>query len=75
MKNKNGIDKALIICMLVALIFTITMIILFCIFQAVPDTLIVSVFGALFGELGFCTILYRTKTKNKMEVNDGDHIE
>lgn len=70
-KKNDGINLALLICMIFALIFTITMIVIFCIFQATPDVLIGAVFTALFGELGFCTILYRTKHPERNDDNDG----
>ena len=61
----NTIDKILIFCTSLLLIFTITMIVIFCIYQNTPDVLIGAVFTALFGELGFCTLIYRVKYKIK----------
>lgn len=63
-KNKlNTIDKILIFCTVLLLIFTITMIIIFCIYQSVPDTLI----GAFFGAFGIETIntvmIYKDKKR------------
>ena len=43
----------------------IAMIVIFCIFQNTPDVLIGAVFTALFGELGFCTLIYKTKYGKK----------
>ena len=60
-KKNDGINLALLICMLFALIFTAVMTGIFCIYQSTPDVLIGAVFTALFGELGFCTILYKSK--------------
>ena len=40
----NTLDKILIGCAIFLIVFIITMIILFCIFEAVPDTLIECVF-------------------------------
>lgn len=69
----NTIDKVLIFCTVLLLIFTITMIVLFCIFQSVPDTLI----GAFFGAFGIETIntvmIYKDKkrrTRNGLERED-----
>ncbi len=64
MKN-DGLNLALKLCVIFALIFTIAMIVIFCIFQATPDVLIGAVFTALFGELGFCTLIYKTKYGKK----------
>lgn len=36
----NTIDKILISCAIAVIVFVITMIVIFCIYQAVPDTLI-----------------------------------
>lgn len=66
-KKNDGINAALTVCMIFALIFTISMIVIFCIYQETPDVLIGAVFTALFGELGFCTILYKSKTGVKSE--------
>ena len=41
----NTIDKILLACSIFLLLFTIVMIVIFCIYQSVPDTLIDSVFG------------------------------
>lgn len=64
MKKSDGfIDKVLIVVAIFDAIFVLTMIILFCIFQAVPDTLIIAVFGATFGEAGCCAAIFRSKIK------------
>ena len=59
----NTIDKILIFCTVLLLIFTITMIIIFCIYQSVPDTLI----GAFFSAFGIETIntvmIYKDKKR------------
>ena len=67
-KSKNdGLNAALIFCVVFAVLFTITMIVLFCIYQQTPDVLIGAVFTALFGELGCCTLIYKTKYPRKDE--------
>ena len=66
----KGIDIALIIVAVVDVIFTAAMIYLFYLFQSVPDSLIVAVFGATFGEFGFCTLVYKIKKGVK---TDGIH--
>lgn len=60
-KKNDGINKALKLVAIIDIIFTIVMIALFCLFQSVPDSLIVAVFGVTFGECGFCTLLYKIK--------------
>ena len=60
-KPNDGLNAALICCVIFAVLFTITMIVLFCLYQQTPDVLIGAVFAALFGELGCCTLLYKIK--------------
>lgn len=60
-KPNDGLNAALIFCVTFAVLFTITMIVIFCIYQSTPDVLIGAVFTALFGELGFCTLIYKVK--------------
>ena len=66
----NTIDKILIFCTVLLLIFTITMIIIFCIYQSVPDTLI----GAFFGAFGIETIntvmIYKDKKRRSHETDN-----
>ena len=60
-KPNDGLNLALALCVIFAVIFTICMIVLFCIYQSTPDVLIGAVFAALFGELGCCTLIYKVK--------------
>lgn len=60
-KPNDGLNAALIFCVIFAVLFTICMIVLFCIYQSTPDVLIGAVFAALFGELGCCTLIYKVK--------------
>jgi hypothetical protein len=60
----NTIDKILIFCTVLLLIFTITMIIIFCIYQSVPDTLIGAFFGAFSIETINTVMLYKQKRRN-----------
>ena len=60
-KPNDGLNAALIFCVIFAVLFTICMIVLFCLYQNTPDVLIGAVFTALFGELGCCTMIYKTK--------------
>lgn len=63
----NTIDKILIFCTVLLLIFTITMIIIFCIYQSVPDTLIGAFFSAFGIETINTVILYKEKNKRKRD--------
>lgn len=77
-KNKLGtLDKILIACFIALIIFTITMTVIFCIYQAVPDTLVVSFFAIFTGEAGCCTFIWKHKLKKKdddLEYIDMDDI-
>ena len=69
----NTIDKVLIFCTVTLLIFTVTMIVIFCIYQSIPDTLV----GAFFTAFGVETIntvmIYKDKKRrgnNEREVDE-----
>ena len=69
-KKRSTLDKVLLFCAISILVFTMTMIVLFCIFQSVPDTLIVSFFGVFTGEGCIC---WRIWAKKKgISLNDND---
>ena len=75
-KKNDGLNAALIFCVVFAVLFTICMIVLFCIFQNTPDVLIGAVFTALFGELGCCTLIYRVKYRKELkELKEVDDLE
>lgn len=76
MKDKLKIttDKALIFSAIMITIFTITMVIIFCLFQSIPDSLVVAFFGAFACEGGFCTFIHRMKKKCKSDC-DSDCVE
>ena len=59
--NVKGTSIVLIVLGIVDIIFVGVMIWLFYLYQSVPDSLIVAVFGATFGECGFCTLIYKIK--------------
>ena len=59
--NLKGTDIVLIIMAVLDIIFTTAMIYLFYLYQSVPDSLIVAVFGVTFGECGFCTLVYKIR--------------
>lgn len=59
----NTIDKILIGCAVFLGLFTLTMIILYCIFQSTPDTLIECVFGLFSGEAVITFLIWWIKKK------------
>lgn len=65
------LDKILIFIAALDVIFVIAMIIIFCQFQSVPDSLIIAVFGATFGECGCCSYIWKHK-KDKEIGGDSD---
>ena len=75
-KPNDGLNAALICCVVFAVLFTICIIVLFCMFQSTPDVLIGAVFAALFGELGCCTLIYKVKYpkafKDEEDLGDPD---
>ena len=73
MKKLNTIDKILIFCTVTLLIFTITMIVIFCIFQSVPDTLITVFFGAFSIETINTLMIY--KDKKRRSRNEKEHMD
>ena len=66
----NTIDKILIFCTVLLLIFTITMIIIFCIYQSVPDTLIGAFFSAFGVETINTVIIYKDKKRRSHETDN-----
>lgn len=67
MKKLNTIDKVLIFCTTILLIFTIVMVVIFCIYQSVPDTLIGAFFGAFSIETINTLMIYKDKNKRKRD--------
>lgn len=54
-------DVALLFSAIMLILFTITMIVIFCVYQSVPDSLIVAFFGAFGLEGGYCAFIHKTK--------------
>lgn len=73
MKKLNTIDKILIFCTALLLLFTITMIVIFCIYQSVPDTLITVFFGAFSIETINTLMIY--KEKKRRSRNEKEHMD
>ena len=63
-------NKCVIFLFVFLLIFTITMIVLYCVFQSVPDALIAAVYGFCGGECGFLALIKNCKTKHKKKNHD-----
>ncbi len=63
-------DKALIFSAIMILIFTVTMIVIFFMYQSVPDTLIVSFFGCFGLEGGYCAFIHKVKKDAKMKLGE-----
>ena len=69
----NTIDRILIFCTIMLLLFTITMIVIFCVYQSVPDTLITVFFGAFSIETINTLIIY--KEKKRRPKNESEHLD
>ena len=63
----NTLDKVLLTIGIADFIFVVAMIVIFCVYQSVPDTLIISVFSATFGECGCCSYIW--KHKKEMQID------
>ena len=59
----NTLDRILIGCAAFLVSFTITMVVVFILFQNVPDTLITSVFSVLGGEVTLTFIIWYIKKR------------
>lgn len=76
-KSLNTSTKILILLGITTLIFIIAMIIIFCIYQMVPDVLIERYFTCIVGEGGFLMIIKVVKTvveKRKDSLQDIDNL-
>lgn len=71
----NTIDKILIGLVGFLFGFTVTMIILFCIFQATPDVLIEVVFAACTSEAVLTFAIWRVKKKCGINKSKGDKTD
>ena len=63
----NTIDKILLGCAIFLIAFTITMIIIFCVFQSVPDVLIESVMSLFTGEAIVTFFIWWIKKKGQKD--------
>lgn len=69
-EKKSNLDKTLIFIAVLDTLFVIAMIVIFCLYQAVPDSLIVAVFAATFGECGCCSYIWKQKKIKQMQKED-----
>ena len=67
----STIDKILISCAIAVIVFTITMIVIFCIFQSVPDALIECFFSLFTGEAIITAVIWYVKKKYTREAKNG----
>ena len=63
----NTIDKILISCAIAVMAFTVTMIVIFCVFQSVPDTLIDNFFNLFTGETIITFLIWWIKKKGQKD--------
>lgn len=68
----NTIDKILIGCAITVIAFTITMIVIFCVFQSVPDTLIDNFFNLFTGEAVITFLIWWIKKKGQKNEKRSD---
>lgn len=68
-KKLSTIDKILIFCAVLLILFTVTMVVLFALYQCVPDTLI-TCFFACFGIESINTV--RIWKQKRKEVNNNE---
>lgn len=66
----STIDWVLFIIAVFDVVFVIAMIVIFCNFQAIPDTLIVVVGACTFGECGFCRSIYKDRKNREVSKED-----
>lgn len=68
----NTIDKILIGCAITVIAFTITMIVIFCVFQAVPDTLVDNFYNLFTGEAVITFLIWWIKKKGQKNEKRSD---
>ncbi len=72
----NTIDKILLACAITLLLCTVSMIVIFCIFQDIPSTLVECFFNLASSEAIICFVIWWIKKKatNKKE-KDNERLE
>lgn len=66
------IDRILLGCAVTIIVFTITMVVIFCIFQAVPDTLIDNFYNLFTGEAVITFLIWWIKKKGQKNEKRSD---
>lgn len=72
MKKRHTMDIILTLLGITTLAFIVTMIVIFCRIGSVPDTLIVSYFGAAFGEVSVMGWIKNVKEKHGGHKDDNN---
>ena len=68
----NTIDKILIGCAIAIIAFTVTMIVIFCIFQSIPDTLVDNFYNLFTGEAVITFLIWWIKKKGQKNEKRSD---
>ena len=68
----NTIDKILIGCSIAVIAFTIAMIVIFCIFQSIPDTLVDNFYNLFTGEAVITFLIWWIKKKGQKNEKRSD---
>ena len=63
----NTIDKILLLCAIAVIAFTVTMIVIFCIFQDVPSALIDNFFNLFTGEAVITFLIWWVKKRGQQD--------
>ena len=68
----NTIDKILIGCSIAVIAFTVAMIVIFCIFQSIPDTLVDNFYNLFTGEAVITFLIWWIKKKGQKNEKRSD---
>lgn len=68
----NTIDKILIGCAIAVIAFTVAMIVIFCIFQSIPDTLVDNFYNLFTGETVITFLIWWIKKKGQKNEKRSD---
>ena len=69
------LDKILIGCAIFITTFTVTMTVIFCVFQSVPDVLVESVFSLFTGETIVCFVIWYAKRRFNLKEEEEEQEE
>ena len=70
----STIDKILILCGIAVIVFTVTMVVIFCIFQSIPDVLVENFFNLFTGETFITFAIWWVKKRYTRRTKDEDKI-